>query len=106
MVRAHIHFLHHLLMDLWRAFHERLVLISGEFRQFLKECHDVPKKSVVVRHAPGRHARELEPMFYHPEFLRWGEVGSAPEFGRSRIKPPADLGPFHAGSEMTAAAHL
>src|ERR1700694_1789901 len=103
---ALVHLLHHFVVSLWSAFHERLVLISGEFRQLAQECHDVPKKFIIMRHSPGRHARHLHSVFDDPKFLRRCEATAATEFGRSRIKALSDLGPLHAGSKMAATAHL
>src|SRR5262249_27792165 len=56
---------------LWSAAHEGLVLVRCELRHFAQECHDIPKHFVVVRRAPGRHARHFYPVAYDPKLFCW-----------------------------------
>src|SRR5215471_8546520 len=62
MSAAHLHFLHHFLVRLWSAPYERLVFVRCKFRHFAQERHDVPQQFIIVRYAPGRHARHFDPM--------------------------------------------
>src|SRR5262245_6243070 len=103
---VHVHFLHHFLMRLGSAPYKALVFVRCEFRHFAEERHDVPQQFIIVHDAPGRHARHFDPMFYDPKLFRRREPTAPPEFGRSRIKTPTDLGPLHTGSEMAGAAHF
>ena len=103
---VHVHLLHHFLMRLGSAAYEALVFVRCEFRHFPEERHDVPQQFIIVRYAPGRHARHFDPMFYDPKLFRRREPTAPPEFGRSRIKTPTDLGPLHTGSKMAGTAHF
>src|SRR5262245_62990950 len=57
---VHVHFLHHFLMRLGSAPYEALVFVRCEFRHFAEARHDVPQQFIIVRYAPGRHARHFE----------------------------------------------
>src|SRR5262249_31438196 len=74
MTAAHLHF----LVCLWCSPYERLVFIYCELRHFAQERHDIPKQFIIVRDAPGRHARHLDPMFHHPKLFCGREPSTAP----------------------------
>src|SRR5262249_14997895 len=103
---ARVHFLHHFLMRLGSAPYEALVFVRCEFRHFAEERHDVPQQFIIVRYAPGGHARHFDPMFYDPKLFRGCEPTAPSELGRSRIKTPTNLGPLHTGSKMAGTAHF
>src|SRR5215472_8798543 len=67
---VHVHFQHHFLMRLGSAPYEALVFVRCEFRHFTEERHDIPQQFIIVRDAPGRHARHFDPMFYDPKLFR------------------------------------
>jgi hypothetical protein len=89
MAVAHLHFMHP-LVSLWSALHQRLVLVSSKLRQLPQECHDVPKKLIVVHHAPGWHAAHLYPVFHDPELFRRCELAfAASHTSKCSTKRPA-----------------
>src|SRR5262245_15019514 len=106
MTAAHLHFLHHFLVCLWGAPYECVVFIYCELRHFAQERHDIPKQFIIVRDAPGRHARHLDPMFHHPKLFCGREPSTAPELRGSWIEAPTDLRSVHTGSKMAGDAHL